>query len=187
MAVAVAAAVALNDASWESDPASGQRSDEETAMTPPQDRRHYQAPDAFTRKVFNPLVAWLTRRGVSLLGSRVLEVRGRRSGEWRSTPVNLHVLDGTEYLVAARGETEWVRNLRAAGGGRLRLGRRSWTFEASELDDDAKPDVLRTYLERWQWEVGRFFGEVRADSPDDVLRAAAPRHPVFAITTRAET
>ncbi len=149
---------------------------------------HYDAPDAFTRRILNPLVAWATRRGISVFGSRVLEVRGRRSGEWRATPVNLHVVDGQEYLVAARGETQWVRNLRAAGEGRLRLGRRTWAFEAVELvDDDAKPEILRGYLERWGWEVGRFFGDVGPEDDDAELRAVAHRHPVFAITSRSGT
>ena len=85
---------------------------------------HYKAPDWFTRHVFNPLVAVLTRLGVGVYGSRVLEVRGRKSGEWRRTPVNLLTVGGVEYLVAPRGHTQWVRNMRVSGGGRLILGRR---------------------------------------------------------------
>src|SRR3954449_2766900 len=82
----------------------------------------YVKPGWFTRHVFNGLVAAATRVGLSVWGSRVLEVRGRTSGEWRSTPVNLLTLDDRRYLVAPRGVTQWVRNLRVAGGGRLRLG-----------------------------------------------------------------
>ena len=78
----------------------------------------YHAPGTFTRRVFNPMVARLTRWGISVKGSRVLEVRGRTSGELRSTVVNLLDVDGARYLVAPRGETQWVRNLRAAGGER---------------------------------------------------------------------
>ncbi len=142
---------------------------------------HYVAPGWFTRRVFNPTVAWLTRRGISLAGSRVLEVRGRRSGQWRSVPVNLLEHDGRPHLVAARGETEWVRNLRAAGEGRLRLGRRTWTFRAAELPADQRVDVLRAYLRRWGWEVGAFFEGVSADATDDELLAVAHRHPVFVL------
>lgn len=80
---------------------------------------HYRAPGWFTRNVFNRLVAFLTMRGVSVLGSRVLAVRGRRSGEWRTTPVNLLDHGGRRYLVSPRGEGQWVRNLRAAGAGEL--------------------------------------------------------------------
>ena len=95
-------------------------------------------------KIFNGAVAGLTKVGVSVWGSRVLFVRGRSSGEWRSTPVNLLTHRGERYLVAPRGTTQWVRNLRAAGGqGELHLGRRVEPFRATELGDDAKPDVLR--------------------------------------------
>lgn len=138
----------------------------------------------FTDKVFNPLVAWLTRRGLSLWGSRVLEVRGRTTGAWRSNPVNLLTHDGVDYLVAPRGRTQWVRNLRAAGEGRLRVGRRVEHFAADELSDDDKVDVLRAYLARWKWEVGQFFDGVDADASDDELRAIAPGYPVFRVTRR---
>src|SRR5262245_37213522 len=76
---------------------------------------HYRAPGWLTRNVFNRAVAFMTRRGVSILGSRVLAVRGRSSGAWRTTPVNLLEHDGRRYLVSARGHGQWVRNLRAAG------------------------------------------------------------------------
>ena len=149
-----------------------------TAMTPTSPD-HYAAPNWFTRAVFNRLVAWLTRRGLSVWGSRILEVRGRRSGEWRSTPVNLHVVDGTTYLVAPRGITQWVRNLRASGAGRLRLGRRAQTFTATEVPPAETAAILRAYLRRWKWEVGQFFEGVGPDATDEELVAIAGRHPVF--------
>jgi deazaflavin-dependent oxidoreductase (nitroreductase family) len=117
--------------------------------------------------------------GIGVYGSRVLEVRGRKSGQWRTTPVNLLMVDGVEYLVAPRGHTQWVRNLRAAGGGRLRLGRRVQEFTAREVEGDPKLPVLRAYLKRWAWEVGRFFGDVDAKSSDEQLRQVAGDHPVF--------
>lgn len=147
---------------------------------------HYVAPGRFTRRVFNPTVAWLSRRGLSLAGSRVLEVRGRRSGQWRSVPVNLLEHGGRSHLVAARGETDWVRNLRVAGEGRLRLGRRTRTFRAEELPVEQRADVLRAYLRRWAWEVGAFFDGVTADATDDELLAVAHRHPVFVLTVTPE-
>jgi deazaflavin-dependent oxidoreductase (nitroreductase family) len=131
--------------------------------------------------VFNRLVAALTRLGVSVAGSRVLEVRGRKSGEPRRTPVNLLVLDGTRYLVAPRGHTQWVRNLRVRGEGRLLVGRRAEAFRADEVPDDAKPPILRAYLRKWKWEVGQFFGGVGPDAPDADLRRIAPDHPIFRI------
>lgn len=121
---------------------------------------------------------------MSVWGSRVLEVRGRTSGLPRRTPVNLLTLDGVRYLVAPRGHTHWVRNLRAAGEGRLLLGARGEHFTATEVPDDAKEPILRAYLKRWKWEVGVFFGGVGPDSSSDELRRIAPDHPVFRIEIR---
>lgn len=143
--------------------------------------RHYKAPGWFTRKLFNPAIAGLARHGVSLRGSRVLSVRGRRSGEWRSVPVNPLPFAGTRYLVAPRGATEWVRNIRVAGGGELRLGRTSEAFRIRELPDVEKAPVLREYLRRWKAEVGVFFDGVGPDASDEALLAIADRHPVFEV------
>jgi deazaflavin-dependent oxidoreductase (nitroreductase family) len=143
----------------------------------------YKRPGWFTKHVFNGMVAALTRLGLSVWGSRILRVRGRTTGEWRETPVNVLTHDGRRYLVAPRGETQWVRNLRAAGHGELRLGRRLETFAASELADPDKPEILRAYLKRWKAEVGVFFDGVGAGSPDSEVRRIAPAHPVFRITT----
>ena len=141
----------------------------------------YDAPDFFTRTFFNPAVAFATKIGLSMWGSRVLEVQGRKSGEWRTTPVNLLTLDGQRYLVAPRGETQWARNLRVSGNGRLRLGSKREEFRATELTDAEKPMVLRAYLKRWAFETGKWFEGVKHDSPDaDVARIAA-EHPVFRI------
>jgi deazaflavin-dependent oxidoreductase (nitroreductase family) len=136
-------------------------------------------PGWFTSHVFNPLVAALTRLGISLFGSRVLEVRGRTSGEPRRTPVNLLTFEGDRYLVAPRGNTQWARNLRVSGEGRLLVGSRSESFTATELSDDEKGPVLRAYLKRWKFEVGAFFDGIGPDASEDELRAAAPKHPVF--------
>jgi deazaflavin-dependent oxidoreductase (nitroreductase family) len=139
----------------------------------------------FTRNVFNRFVAWLTRRGLSVAGSRVLEVRGRKSGEWRRTPVNPLAFKGSRYLVAPRGEVQWVKNLRASGQGRLRVGRRTEDFTATEVPDEEKAPLLRAYLQKWKWEVGAFFGGVGPDSTDDELRRIAPDHPAFRIGERS--
>ena len=152
-----------------------------TAQTP----RRYQEPGWFTRNVFNKAVAGLTGLGISVLGSRILAVRGRKSGEWRTTPVNLLVIDGQRYLVSPRGHTQWVRNLRVSREGELRLGRRAEPFPAEEVSDDDKPAVLRAYLVRWKAEVGVFFGGVGPDAPDSELRRISPDHPVFKVSSPA--
>ena len=143
---------------------------------------HYQQPGRETQ-VFNSAVASLTKMGVSVYGSRILAVRGRKSGEWRTTPVNPLNFDGERYLVAPRGNTQWVRNMRVAGGGELRVGRRVERFTATEVPVEDRPRVLRAYLKKWKFEVGVFFGGVGPDASDDELRAIADDHPVFVLTT----
>ena len=90
---------------------------------------HYKEPDWFTRHIFNSVVKGLTRMGISVWGSRVLEHRGRTTGELRHVPVNLLTIEGRRYLVSPRGQTQWVRNVRHAGGHLvLILGRRRETL-----------------------------------------------------------
>jgi deazaflavin-dependent oxidoreductase (nitroreductase family) len=141
----------------------------------------YVEPGWFTRHIFNGTVRGLTRLGLSVAGSRELRVRGRQSGEWRSTPVNLLTLDGERYLVAPRGTTQWVRNIRASGEGELRHGRRTESFRAAEVADDAKVPVLRGYISKWGWEVGAFFEGVDKNASDDDLVRIAPDFPVFRV------
>lgn len=142
--------------------------------------RRYARP-GFADRIFNALVAGLARLGISLWGSCQLSVRGRKSGVMRSVPVNVLEHAGERFLVAPRGDTEWVRNLRAAGGGELRLGSRIETFRAQEIADADKTPVLRAYLARWWFEVKSFFELAGPDAPDADLRRVAPRHPVFRV------
>ena len=132
-------------------------------------------------RAFNALPAFLAKLGISIYGSRLLAVRGRKSGEWRTVPVNLLELDGAQYLVAPRGETDWVRNLRASGSGELRLGSRRQPFRAVEVEDAAKVPILRAYIERWWFEVKRFFEISGPEAPDGDLARIASQHPVFRI------
>ena len=132
-------------------------------------------------RIFNATVGQLTRMGFSVYGSRVLAVRGRKSGEWRTTPVNPLTIDGQRYLISPRGNTQWVRNMRAAGGGELRIGRRVEKFTATELPIEERPAVLRAYLKKWKFEVGVFFQGVGPDAPEEKMLAIAPDHPVFRI------
>ncbi len=148
-------------------------------MTAPTTR--YVEPSRLTRTLFNPLFAWLTRRGIGIRGARVLQVRGRRSGEWHATPVNPLTVDGVTYLVAPRGTTQWVRNLRVAHEGRLQLGRHVDSFTATELADEEKPELLRAYLTKWRSEVKVFFDGVTPDAPREELARIAPGYPVFRI------
>jgi hypothetical protein len=143
---------------------------------------HYKRPDWFTQHVFNPMVSGLTRLGVSVMGSRVLEHRGRTSGELRHTPVNLLTYEGQQYLVSPRGQTQWVRNVRHAGGHLvLILGRRRQLYTATEIPVVDSLPILRSYLKRWKFETGMFFDGVTPDSSDADWAAEAPRHPVFVL------
>lgn len=152
-------------------------------MSPKESENRYVEPGWFTKHVFNQLVQVLTRMGISVWGSRILWVRGRTSGEWRSNPVNLLSYNGDQYLIAPRGVTQWVRNLRAAGNGELRVGGKVEAFEATELDNTEKIEVLRAYLKRWKLEVGIFFDGVSSTSPSADLVRIAPNHPVFRLTS----
>ena len=145
----------------------------------------YLEPDFFTRKVWNPAIRRLTVMGLSIRGSRELRIRGRKSGEWRSNVVNPLPFDGAEYLVAPRGTTQWVRNLRAAGGGELRVGRRVDAFTFVEVPDADKVPVLRAYLRLWKFEVGRFFDGVGPEATDSEISAVAVGYPVFRVIRAA--
>jgi deazaflavin-dependent oxidoreductase (nitroreductase family) len=141
----------------------------------------YKKPDWFTAHVVNPLVKGLHRLGIGVQGSQTLALRGRKSGELRTNPVNPFELDGRTYLLSPRGTTQWVRNLRAAGGqGELRSGREVRRFRATEVPDSEKLPLLRLYMDKWAWEVKGFLG-IDADAPDEELRRIAPDHPAFVL------
>jgi deazaflavin-dependent oxidoreductase (nitroreductase family) len=142
----------------------------------------YKKPDWFTAHLVNPLIKGLHRLGIGVAGSQTLAVRGRKTGEWRTNPVNPFELEGHTYLLAPRGTTQWVRNLRAADGeGELRSGRKTRRFRATEVPGSERLPMLRLYMDRWSWEVKGFLG-IDADAPDEELRRIAPDHPVFELT-----
>lgn len=138
----------------------------------------YLAPSSVDR-ITAQLLRRLVAAGIPVWGARELRVRGRRSGETRRALVNLLEADGQRYLVAPRGSTEWVRNLRAAGSCELRVGRRVERVTATELDDGEKAPVLRAYLDRFGFEVGRFFEGLDGRSTAAELAARASGFPVF--------
>ena len=125
--------------------------------------RRYLKPGWLTSRVLNPL---LMRLGVV----PTLAVRGRVSGNWRTVPVNVLELDGQRYLVAPRGDTEWVRNLRATGRGELRRRARVDAFRATEVPDREKPRIIDAYVARWGYQVRRYFDELPQPSDHPVFR-----------------
>lgn len=129
----------------------------------------------------NAVIRRLAEAGISIAGTRALSVRGRKTGKRRGVVVNVLTVDGVDYLVAPRGNTEWVRNVRAAG--RVQLGPR-WRpvpTVVTEVGDDDKPEVLRAYLQRWYWQVKGYIGGLTPQSSEDDLRSAAPAIPVFSL------
>jgi deazaflavin-dependent oxidoreductase (nitroreductase family) len=141
----------------------------------------YVAPDRKTHRL-NKLITGLARVGITVKGTHVLYVRGRSSGEWRTTPVDFFEFGGDRYLVAPRGVTQWVRNLRVAGEGKLRAGWRTISFTAAELPDDVKEPILRSYIKKWPLDIDEFFDGVHADAPAEDIVRIAPNHPVFRLT-----
>ena len=140
----------------------------------------YDRPDAAARAV-NTAIRRLAELGVSIAGTRALRVRGRKTGEVRSVVVNVLRVDGVEYLVSPRGNTQWVRNARVAGEVELGPRWRRTPVPLTELSDEAKPELLKRYLDRWYWEVKRHMAGLSPQSGPAELRAAAAVIPVFAL------
>jgi deazaflavin-dependent oxidoreductase (nitroreductase family) len=144
----------------------------------------YQAPGFFTRAFMNPLIMLVGKTtGWTMKNTQTLTVRGRSSGKKQSVPVSPIEVDGTRYLVAPRGTTQWVRNIRASGEAELQLGRKRERITVQEIDDEAKPPVLRPYLKVWAMDMKEFFNGVGPDSSEEDIRREAVEHPVFRITS----
>ncbi len=141
----------------------------------------YQKPDFLTKHLFNPLLEFSMKLGKGWRGSQILSVAGRKSGKIYTTPVNPLSFDGQRYLVAPRGETGWVRNIRASKQGELRLGGKREPIKVEEVPVETKVPILRAYLKNWKSETSKFFGGTTDESPEDELRRIAPDHPIFRI------
>jgi deazaflavin-dependent oxidoreductase (nitroreductase family) len=133
-------------------------------------------------KAANTLIRWLAEIGISIAGTGALRVRGRKTGRLRGVVINVLIVDDLDYLVSPRGTTQWVRNVRAAGEVEMGPRWRSRNVRATEVEDEAKPELLRRYLDKWFWEVKGHVAGLTPDSSDEQLRAAAPSIPVFALT-----
>jgi deazaflavin-dependent oxidoreductase (nitroreductase family) len=145
---------------------------------------HYEEPNRAARAA-NALIRWLAELGISIAGTRALRVRGRKSGKQRGVVINLLTVDGVGYVVSPRGNTQWARNVRAAGVVEMGPRWRTQPIEITEVPDDAKPELLRRYLGRWYWQVKGYVAPLTPESGDDELRAAAPSIPVFVLSSAA--
>jgi deazaflavin-dependent oxidoreductase (nitroreductase family) len=116
---------------------------------------------------------------------QVLEVRGRKTGKVYSLPVDLLAREGSLYLVAPRGNTQWSRNVDAVGELTLRRGRQRRRYRIRSLSESEKPLILKAYLDAFRNEVQRFF-PVAAGSPLEAFTPLAPRYPAFQLLPQAE-
>lgn len=135
-------------------------------------------------QAFNGLFRWLAEAGISIAGTKAMRVRGRKTGKLRGVVINLLTVDGRDYLVSPRGNTQWARNARAADTVEMGPRWRGREVRISEVADDAKPDLLERYLDRWFWEVKGHVGGLTPESTHEQLRAAAPSIPVFELFPR---
>jgi len=140
----------------------------------------YEEPNRAARAA-NAAIRWLAEMGVSIAGTRALRVQGRKSGKQRGVVINLLTVDGVDYLVSPRGNTQWARNVRAAGVVEMGPRWRRERLRVTEVDDAAKPEVLKRYLARWYWQVKGYVAGLTPESSDEQLRAAAPSIPVFVL------
>jgi deazaflavin-dependent oxidoreductase (nitroreductase family) len=140
----------------------------------------YEEPNRIAR-AGNAVIRALAELGISIAGTRALHIRGRKTGKSRAVVINLLTIDGVDYVVSPRGNTQWARNARAAGF--VEVGSRWHRRRAAinEVGDDAKPELLRRYLARWYWQVKNYVVGLTPDSTDEQLRAAAPSIPVFVL------
>ena len=140
----------------------------------------YEEPNRAAR-VGNAVIRWLAELGVSIAGTRALRVRGRKTGKLRAVVINLLTIDGDDYLVSPRGNTQWARNVRAAGVVEVGPRWRRRSVQATEVEDAAKPELLKRYLDRWYWQVKGYVAGLTPESSDEQFRAAASSIPVFVL------
>ncbi len=109
----------------------------------------------------------------------LLTVRGRKSGEPRTTPIATIEQNGNRYLMTPFGVVDWVRNLRAAGEGTLTRGRRPEVFRAYELPAAEGAVVIKRFVETGN-PIAKYFA-LAPDAPDEEFEKSAAAHPVFLV------
>ena len=139
----------------------------------------YHRPAKLTQ-MMNGALGWLASLGLTPSHMITLEVKGRRSGKMRSTVMNIVTYEGVSYAVSPRGESEWVRNVRSAGGAAVirHRGRRSVRLE--EIPVEQRAPVVKKYLAENAMATKQHFG-VDPKAKVAEFEAIAARHPVFRI------
>jgi len=133
-------------------------------------------------KAMNSLVGRLASWGLIPGGTALLQVKGRRSGQTRSTAVTWVEHDGQRYLVAPRGNTECVRHVRAAAGDAVLKHGKSDAVRLEDLPLEQQAPLIQAYLKKTASVTKREFG-IEPDAPIEEFQRIAPDHPVFRITT----
>jgi deazaflavin-dependent oxidoreductase (nitroreductase family) len=133
-------------------------------------------------RMINWLSAGLIKAGIAASYAYILTVRGRTTGRFHSTPVDVITVGQDRWLVGAYGPSNWTRNARAAGEVTLRRGRRSQRYTVSEPDPRDAVPVLREYITRIR--VTRPYFDAAPDSPDDAIMAELATHPVFRLSLK---
>ncbi len=145
------------------------------------DNTMYRRPTKLTRTM-NRIVSWLASRGLMPSDTITLEVKGRRSGMIRSNVVTWVERDEKRYLVSPRGETEWVRNVRAAGGEAVIRRRERQKVRLEEVPTGQRAPIIKTYLKKTAKATQQHFG-VDPKAEIGEFEGIAGRHPVFRMVT----
>jgi deazaflavin-dependent oxidoreductase (nitroreductase family) len=130
----------------------------------------------------NRMFRWMTQAGWGASYRHILTVRGRKSGQLRSTPVDVMSHEGSRWLVAGYGPANWVANARAAGEVTLSRGGRSELLTVQDALPSESVPVLRKYMSEVR--VTRRYFDAHPDDPDDAIAAELPRHPVLKLAAK---
>ena len=139
----------------------------------------YRRPTKVTQ-TFNRFMSWLASLGLMPSDTVTLEVKGRRSGMVRSNVVTWVKQDGERYLVSPRGESEWVRNVRAADGEAVIRHRGRQRVRLEEVPAEERAPIIKAYLAKTAMATRAHFG-VDPKAEIEEFEAIAGRHPVFRI------
>lgn len=142
-------------------------------------RQHRRVGTAFVNQTINP---WLVRRGL-ISGSRgelgLIEHVGRKSGTVRRTAIHpMPTPDGFRIIVPVGEESQWARNVLAAGHCRLLVGDRLFELDEPVLETPAEvPDLPRPVRALFGWLGFRYlrlrtFGEAEEAIPEATPEAS---------------
>ena len=127
----------------------------------------YLKPPALETKIFNKLAMYST-----LCDVHTLEVARRNAVDPQRVPVIPLEFEDSLFVVSTRGESDWVKNVRAAG--LVRLGQKGnfKRYAATEVPEDERADIVTAYRKKAGREVNGYWKRLPRD----------PDHPTFKLT-----